>query len=52
MITQTAKVVSQTLWDEYFVHYGIPEKIICDQGRNFESSLTEELIYPKLRLKS
>ena len=41
--TQTAKVVAQTLWDRYFMHYGLPEKILSDQGRNFESNLIAEL---------
>ena len=35
----TAPVVGRTLWDQYFIKYGIPEKIISDQGRNFESKL-------------
>ena len=42
-LSQMAKVVSQILWDKYFVHYGLPEKIISEQGKNFESSLIEEL---------
>ena len=40
---QTAPVVARTLWDQYFMKYGIPEKIISDQGRNFESKLIAEL---------
>ena len=32
-----------TLWDKYFMYYGIPQKILSDQGRNFESSLIMEL---------
>ena len=40
---ETAKVVAQTLWDKCFIHYGLPEKIIGDQGKNFESSLIVEL---------
>ena len=24
--TQTAGIVAQTLWDKFFVHYGLPEK--------------------------
>ena len=31
------------MWDQYFMKYGIPEKIISDQGRNFESKLIAEL---------
>ena len=40
---QQAKGVAQTLWDKYFMVYGIPERIISDQGRNFESELIQEL---------
>ena len=40
---ETAPVVARTLWDQYFMKYGIPEKIINDQGRNFESMLIAEL---------
>ena len=40
---ETAPVVARTLWDQYFMKYGIPEKIISDQGRNFESKLIAEL---------
>ena len=41
--TQTAGEVAQTLWDKFFVHYGLPEQILSDQGRNFKSSLIAEL---------
>ena len=41
--SKTAQVVARTLWDKYFVHYGLPEKIITDQDCNFESSLMKEL---------
>ena len=37
--SQKAPVVAKTLWDQFFVHYGFPEKIPSDQGRNFESQL-------------
>ena len=40
--SQTASVVAKT-WDKFFMYYGIPEKILSDQGRNFESSLIAEL---------
>ena len=36
--SQTASVVAKILWDKFFMYYGIPEKILSDQGRNFESS--------------
>ena len=41
--SQTASVVAKTLWDKFFMYYGIPEKILSNQGRNFESSLINEL---------
>ena len=37
--SQTAKCTAQNL----FVHYGLPEKILMDQGSNFESDLLKEL---------
>ena len=40
---QIAKVISQTLWDKYFVCYSVPEKILSSQGCNFKSSLIVEL---------
>ena len=30
---QTALVVAWTLWQNFFVHYGWPEKILTDQGK-------------------
>ena len=41
--SQTAPIVTSTLWEKFFVHYGFPEKILSDQGRNFESNLIAEL---------
>ena len=41
--TQTTRVVAQTLWDKFFVHFGLPEKILSNQGQNFKSSLITEL---------
>ena len=41
--SQQASVVAKTLWDKFFMYHGIPEKILSDQGRNFESKLIEEL---------
>ena len=35
--SQKAPVVAKTLWDQFFVQYGFHEKILSDQGRNFES---------------
>ena len=31
------------MWDKFFIHYGFPEKILRDQGCNFESKLIAEL---------
>ena len=31
------------MWDKFIVHYGLPEKILTDQGCNFESDLLLEL---------
>ena len=42
-LTQTVRVIAQTLWDKFFVHYGLPEQILSDHSRNFESSLITEL---------
>ena len=33
--TQTAQTTAKTLWDKFIVHYGLPTKILSDQGRNF-----------------
>ena len=32
---QTAVIVAQTLWENFLVHYGWPEKILTDQGKSF-----------------
>ena len=40
--SQKAHVVAKTLWEHFFVHYGFPEKILSDQGQNFESALISE----------
>ena len=41
--SQTAKCTVQNLWDKFIVHYGLPEKILTDQGCNFESDLLKAL---------
>ena len=43
MPKQTAPIVSKVLWEKFLVNYGWPEKILIDQGKNFESSLLREL---------
>ena len=40
---QTAKCTAQNLWDKFIVHYGLPKKILTDQGHNFESDLLKAL---------
>ena len=39
----TAKFTAQNLWDQFIVHYGVTEKILTDQGHNFESELLKAL---------
>ena len=41
--TQATQMTAKTLWDKFIVHYGLPEKILMDQGRNFESQLVADL---------
>ena len=41
--SQTALATAKLLWNNFILHYGFPEKIITDQGRNFESELIESL---------
>ena len=33
----TAKCTAQALWDQFIVHYGLPESIVSDQCWNFKS---------------
>ena len=42
-LSQKAPVVAKIVWDHFFVLYGFPEKILSDQGLNFESLLISEL---------
>ena len=41
--TQTAQTTARTLCDKFIVHYGLLEKILSDQGHNFESQLVADL---------
>ncbi|CAI5692272.1 unnamed protein product [Oreochromis niloticus] len=40
---QKAQTVAKALWDNFIVHYGIPERLHSDQGPDFESHLIQEL---------
>ena len=41
--SQTMQTTAKALWDNVIVHYGLPKKILSDQGRNFESQLVADL---------
>ena len=40
---QEAKTVARVLWENFIRHYGFPQKIITDQGANFEGALFRDL---------
>ncbi len=40
---QTAQIVAKSLWDNVLVHYGFLEKLLSDQGADFESHKIKEL---------
>ena len=41
--SQTALMTAKALWAKLIVHYGLPKKVLSDQGRNFESELITDL---------
>ncbi|RXN35846.1 Retrovirus-related Pol polyprotein from transposon 412 [Labeo rohita] len=40
---QKASTVAKSLWDQFIVHYGFPERLHSDQGPDFESRTIKEL---------
>ena len=40
---QTTKCTMKNLWDKFIEYYGLSEKILTDQGHNFESDLLKAL---------
>lgn len=40
---QKATTVARCLWEQFLVHYGFPERLHSDQGRDFESLIIKEL---------
>ncbi|KAK7159830.1 hypothetical protein R3I94_005997 [Phoxinus phoxinus] len=42
---QTARTVAKSLWENFLVHYGFPEKLHSDQGPDFESRTIKELCH-------
>ena len=40
--SQTTQTMAKALWDNFIIHYGLPKKILLDQGRNFESELVAD----------
>lgn len=40
---QKAKTVAKSLWENFIVHYGVPERLHSDQGPDFESKTIKEL---------
>ena len=41
--TQTAQAIAKVVWERFFSILGLPEKLLTDQGPNFDSRLVKEL---------
>ena len=41
--SQMVQTMAKVLWDNFIIHYGLPEKNFLDQGRNFESDFIADL---------
>ena len=41
--SHTALMRAKALWDNFIVHYGLPQKVLSDQGRNSKSELISDL---------
>ena len=41
--SQTAQTMAQALSDNFIIHYGLPDKILSDHRRNFESKIIANL---------
>ena len=41
--SQTTQTIAKALWDNFISHYGLPKRILLDQGRNFKSQLVANL---------
>ena len=42
-VTQSQTALIRDIADNFIVHYGLPEKILSNQGRNFKSGLIDDL---------
>uniref|UniRef100_A0AAY4C9X6 Gypsy retrotransposon integrase-like protein 1 n=1 Tax=Denticeps clupeoides TaxID=299321 RepID=A0AAY4C9X6_9TELE len=42
-VDQKSKTVAKALWSNFFIHYGFPQRLHSDQGRDFESALIKDL---------